>query len=713
MHTSPPCHTNTNSVAHNSVAIFLLNFGAKSPNQQPVQAACNMTFHGTAISTGGYKFSPRLDRDHSQRPVPLNRFGSPVNLGAERDGSKITKRNQTQPVSNRRSSNEPVASRRLSIVQAMEKCNPSAQAGRPDSGDDSTASELHNRQRVTNEWRKALGPANPEPGQSTTTTEADRRVQHDPSSGGSEWTGRQHRGIHQYHAGAGPSENHRVLRVLSSLGAYDQNARDVDGMMMMILHFAGFLFAQVDPTGVAGGFPDSRTCLLHQKLQMLNVCMERRTLREGGLPFSMTSSAAPGVGESDEEFFDCSDEEEGRAGSGGLPEPVGRLSRLGKMLLVGSDEPLYIPVTQEPVPKTEDQLEDDAEVMLKLGPGSELCTQMMSASLLSDMESFKAANLAAGLEDFIRWYSPRDWIEDEPVDEQDPFGRRGHLSSRMLIPGNTWQTVWESARAVPARRQKRLFDDTKEAEKVLHFLESRTIGQIAQLSMATLFHVALLTLSSQTSPSERDAVPRFAETFEKLTASCCKLSREAWAADGPRISSAAKYEQLLGEMMQLECVVTQVRSLQRKLFDAGESSPELVQRMLQAHETELPEGAGSAMARRLVNMFAEAKGAANEQQGSAVEHHTGANVSLPDPIEKQFTLRLSGETITILRQMTTAARADWLRIRCNIRQRQLRHRNHVNAHGPVHQAKERKLAALLKLHQATTAAERASARQRK
>lgn len=105
-------------------------------------------------------------------------------------------------------------------------------------------------------------------------------------------------------------------------------------------------------------------------------------------------------------------------------------------MLVDTDEYLYVPVTQEPVPKTEDQLEDDAEVMLKLGPGSgkfqlgrqfilthtknltkiwnlELRAQMMSASLLSDMESFKAANPNGKIEDFIRWYSPRDWIEDE------------------------------------------------------------------------------------------------------------------------------------------------------------------------------------------------------------------------------------------------------------------------------------------------------------
>jgi len=36
----------------------------------------------------------------------------------------------------------------------------------------------------------------------------------------------------------------------------------------------------------------------------------------------------------------------------------------------------------------------------------------------------------------------------------------------MQIPGNMWLEVWQSARPVPARRQRRLFDDTKEAEKV-------------------------------------------------------------------------------------------------------------------------------------------------------------------------------------------------------------------------------------------------------
>ena len=53
--------------------------------------------------------------------------------------------------------------------------------------------------------------------------------------------------------------------------------------------------------------------------------------------------------------------------------------------------------------------------MLQLGMdtgGSELRAKMQSTSLLSDMESFKAANPGAVLCDFVRWHSPRDWEDD-------------------------------------------------------------------------------------------------------------------------------------------------------------------------------------------------------------------------------------------------------------------------------------------------------------
>jgi hypothetical protein len=36
----------------------------------------------------------------------------------------------------------------------------------------------------------------------------------------------------------------------------------------------------------------------------------------------------------------------------------------------------------------------------------------------------------------------------------------------MQLPDNVWIEVWNQARPVPVRRQKRLFDEGKEAEKV-------------------------------------------------------------------------------------------------------------------------------------------------------------------------------------------------------------------------------------------------------
>ena len=41
------------------------------------------------------------------------------------------------------------------------------------------------------------------------------------------------------------------------------------------------------------------------------------------------------------------------------------------------------------------------------------------------MEAFKAANPGATLGDFVRWYSPRDWVEEEGSDDLSG-GRKGN-----------------------------------------------------------------------------------------------------------------------------------------------------------------------------------------------------------------------------------------------------------------------------------------------
>ena len=148
---------------------------------------------------------------------------------------------------------------------------------------------------------------------------------------------------------------------------------------------------------------------------------------------------------------------------------------------------------------TEDMLDQHASVLVNLGTSDDaalLRAKIQSASLLSDMQSFKvsgsfcfyfifdfklnfllcskAANPECVLEDFVRWYSPRDWLEyiEKTLGEngEEIVTKRYDLSARMKMPGNIWLDVWRTAKPVPVRRQKRLFDDTKEAENVNNFL---------------------------------------------------------------------------------------------------------------------------------------------------------------------------------------------------------------------------------------------------
>jgi Rab3 GTPase-activating protein catalytic subunit len=95
----------------------------------------------------------------------------------------------------------------------------------------------------------------------------------------------------------------------------------------------------------------------------------------------------------------------------------------------------------------------------------------------------------------------------------------GSLSARMQIKGNMWLVVWEAAKPVPARRQKRLFDDTREAEKVLHFLESQKLSAVAQLLLPALTHAAICRLLREQKEdlSESESFRYIVKTGEKIT----------------------------------------------------------------------------------------------------------------------------------------------------------------------------------------------------
>ncbi|XP_011194771.2 rab3 GTPase-activating protein catalytic subunit [Zeugodacus cucurbitae] len=314
--------------------------------------------------------------------------------------------------------------------------------------------------------------------------------------------------------------------------------------------------------GISGGFPDTRTCLLNQKLQMLNYCIERskcqkydnknhssdmdKTTPQGAkVDEKSFKEISDETGDEDEdEFFDCAEY-----------VPEGRDKRLGNENILGSNEPLYIPITQDPVPKTEDHLHADAEAMLKLGSGSGLNIQMMSSSLLSDMEAFKAANPKGKMEDFIRWYSPKDWETDDSGMAQ--------LSARMRVPENTWQTVWKQAQPVPASKQKRLFDETTEALNVLSYLETRNVGEIYDLVIITVLHAAIIKF--KTILENERILDIFESKIEALLADLCHISRddEIIGAKGCDIQQTkSKFEDLIKKLEEYE-----VQFFQYKCFE--------------------------------------------------------------------------------------------------------------------------------------------------
>ncbi|KAJ7345818.1 hypothetical protein JRQ81_001768 [Phrynocephalus forsythii] len=353
--------------------------------------------------------------------------------------------------------------------------------------------------------------------------------------------------------------------------------------------------------GLASGAPDLRCCLLHQKLQMLNCCIERKKARDEGKRGSNSDRSSGDTGKSDlmsreypkesdrekgevgksweswsdseEEFFECMSDTEDLKGNGqesgkkGIAKessketlslkPEGRLHQHGNLTLLRPGDPLYVPITQEPAPMTEDLLEEQSEVLAKLGTsaeGAHLRARMQSACLLSDMESFKAANPGCCLEDFVRWYSPRDYIEEEVIDEKGDVVIKGELSARMKIPSNMWVEAWETAKPIPARRQRRLFDDTREAEKVLHYLALQKPADLARHLLPCVIHAAVLKVKEEESLEDISSVKKI---IKHIITNSSKVIRFLNPED-------KKLEEIIGQIMSVEATIARARSLRAK-----------------------------------------------------------------------------------------------------------------------------------------------------
>lgn len=247
--------------------------------------------------------------------------------------------------------------------------------------------------------------------------------------------------------------------------------------------------------------PDHAASLLVQKLQMINCCVERlRNQRE--------------TAKSMEAECNNSDSRRGRKNIIDGLEFIG--AEMGKAMDTANTSTtrhVWAPLVQPHLLFTRDMVEEElqrivarAEGLGGNGRGDELEAKRQSLTLRSDMMAFKAANPGAGLADFVRWFSPSDWVGDidenmgalEAADHsaiahggpnrtRHPIG--GRLSARMSRQGNIWEKLWESAEPVPAHHQVPLFDAAGHGSKALTDLRASPLTQV-------LVHLSIIQCGS-------------------------------------------------------------------------------------------------------------------------------------------------------------------------------------------------------------------------
>uniref|UniRef100_H2YME1 Rab3 GTPase-activating protein catalytic subunit n=1 Tax=Ciona savignyi TaxID=51511 RepID=H2YME1_CIOSA len=425
--------------------------------------------------------------------------------------------------------------------------------------------------------------------------------------------------------------------------------------------------------GIGKENPDLRVCLLHQKLQMLNCCVNHKILREekrkaaskGKVDdlathenFEKNAANYPPahdnaisdtehfkISDSEDEFYECDSDVEKLEEEQQLLQrdefmgfsPEGRLKQCGSLTLINSSALLYIPITQDHAPLTEDQLEEQANVFSKLGDtkeGSKVRARMQSASLMSDMQSFKAANPGCCLEDFVRWYSPRDFAD-------------GELSQRMKIPGNLWNTTWKNADPVPAYRQKRLFDDTKEAEKVLHFLANLKPGEVIQVILPVCVHEVIRILRSSAEEMS-DCLPDLHLLCNQIESKAVQVFR-SWNMYGSVANQfqpwsteiRTKIEDILRQISFTDNLIQRAQSLKHKFSDLGTDSEinSFVKAMMEQPEINVNEGAHGAIGKIVTQYFTQQSASKVNPVDTEINHDELPKSQLPDPTAREFIIR--------------------------------------------------------------------------
>ncbi|KAF3454875.1 hypothetical protein FNV43_RR05323 [Rhamnella rubrinervis] len=368
------------------------------------------------------------------------------------------------------------------------------------------------------------------------------------------------------------------------------------------------------PRMPANGSIDLSTCLIHQKLHMLSICIEMKRQANEEYQDCLGSSDQSSFLEEDE--IDTEDSSimrmpnehlDGKRDSSALPDGLqgsvktvsrfntkpedimvstepkpldctrkGSAGAVGTMKLLKTYQSMHKPFTQDAPLMTEDMHEERLQAVEAFGDSFNFSAQLEKEILSSDMSAFKAANPEAVFEDFIRWHSPGDWENDGMKESgsseslstdgsKDDWPPKGRLSQRMSENGNMWRKIWNDAPALPASEQKPLLDPNREGEKILHYLETLRPHQLLEQMVCTAFRASADTLNQTSYGGLKQMATKLdqlyitmASVLKRLQANCLSTGSE----------SIEDLRRLCGVFEHVEKLLTLAASLHRKFLQA-------------------------------------------------------------------------------------------------------------------------------------------------
>ncbi|XP_062210932.1 uncharacterized protein LOC133912285 isoform X3 [Phragmites australis] len=290
---------------------------------------------------------------------------------------------------------------------------------------------------------------------------------------------------------------------------------------------------------------DLSSCLIHQKLQMLAICIERKKSlnrdKDTGHKDEISSTAEQAVKKT-------------RKGSAGV---------VPSMMLLNTFQEMHAPYTQDAPLMTEDMHEERLHAAEAFGNAIGLSGQLERDILSSDMSAFKAANPDSVFEDFIRWHSPGDWMSEDKADGNLGWPPKGKLSQRMSEHGNVWRKIWNDAPALPVSEQKSLLDPVREGEKVLHYLETLRPQQLLEQMVCTAFKSSADILNKTTYGGFKLVKTKMDQLYATIASTLKSLQGNSDISD-----LSGDLKRLCQVFEHIEKLLILAASVHRKLIDA-------------------------------------------------------------------------------------------------------------------------------------------------